>query len=287
MEELSPEEEKEIRASFAQTYGVELFFDEKPDIGNERLLPKLQKYCGNVKMGTRKAYSKSYLYFHLDHQVKYKDGQAPAQFLLAFADKGKEKQGNYTSSYGQSWRWRDAQAKIDKCSYTILATDLMSSSLNYKQRLELFRNSLRAVLETVDCRGIHWTRTQQFIKPTDYLASFSDVDVDELYGAINVRLFNIQDSDETLMDTLGLAAVGLPDIQCHFRGLNVSKVADVLYSLAYYIYEHGDIIEDGHTVQGIEPSDKWMCHHEFSLIDPKRVVLDINPGSPNAGGNRT
>jgi len=89
-----------------------------------------------------------------------------------------------------------------------------------------------------------------------------------------------------LMDTIGLAALGLPDLQCHFRNLDVQAVAGMLYNTGLYIFENGDVIEDGHTVAGINPNDKWLCQHEDSLLEPERVVLDVNPGYPFAAGNR-
>jgi hypothetical protein len=89
-----------------------------------------------------------------------------------------------------------------------------------------------------------------------------------------------------IMDTLGLAALGLPDLQCHFRTLVPGEVAAVLHNTAYYLFEHGDVIDDGHTVAGIEPESRWTCQHEKSLLKPSRIVLDLNPGPPFAAGGR-
>ena len=88
------------------------------------------------------------------------------------------------------------------------------------------------------------------------------------------------------MDTLGLAALGLPDLQCHFHGLDCNDVARLLHNLGLYVFENGDIIEDGHTIDGPKPGDKWRCQHEMALVKPERMVLDINPGAPYAAGNR-
>jgi hypothetical protein len=52
------------------------------------------------------------------------------------------------------------------------------------------------------------------------------------------------------------------------------------------LYESGDVIKDNHTVAGVGPDSKWICQHEQSLAKPERVVLDLNPGSPYAAGNR-
>ena len=80
------------------------------------------------------------------------------------------------------------------------------------------------------------------------------------------------------MDTLGLNTFQLPDIQCHFVGLNPSDVATFLFNTAKYIFDEGDVIENGDTIEGIEKGQEWVCGHEESLVGPERIVLDINPG---------
>jgi hypothetical protein len=52
------------------------------------------------------------------------------------------------------------------------------------------------------------------------------------------------------------------------------------------IFDQGDVIEDGHTVEGFPPGSRWRCRHEKALIVPTREVLDVNPGVPFAAGNR-
>lgn len=58
----------------------------------------------------------------------------------------------------------------------------------------------------------------------------------------------------------------------------------LLYNTAAYVFRHGDVIEDGHTVEGLTPNDKWVCQHEVALAGPEREVLDIAPGAPFAAG---
>ena len=83
-----------------------------------------------------------------------------------------------------------------------------------------------------------------------------------------------------------MGALGLTDLQNHYHNLVPGEVAAMMYNIAAYLLENGDIIEDGNTVQGLKPEDDWHCRHEMSLIPPERPVLDINPGPPFAAGNR-
>jgi hypothetical protein len=52
------------------------------------------------------------------------------------------------------------------------------------------------------------------------------------------------------------------------------------------IFQKGPVIESGQTVAGIQPGSKWRCQFENSLLEPKRELLDLNPGGPHAAGNR-
>jgi hypothetical protein len=88
------------------------------------------------------------------------------------------------------------------------------------------------------------------------------------------------------MDTRGLTEIGLHDLQCHYRDLDPTQVARVLFNTALYIFEKGPVIESGQTIAGIDPNSKWRCQFESSLLEPKREVLDINPGAPYAAGKR-
>ena len=87
------------------------------------------------------------------------------------------------------------------------------------------------------------------------------------------------------MDTLGLHVLGLPDLQCHFTGLDPNGIARILHNTAAYIYEHGDVIDDGHTISGPD-GEAWRCQHEDTLVPPHRLVLDLDPGDPHAAGTR-
>jgi len=289
---ISEEEiQRQLKKSFSSAYLVNLHFEKKPEIDRGALLRSMRRYCGKVEMPGPRG-DGCLLLFHADHQVRYPQGPVPAAFTLLGPvperrSGGEPKPTPAEASYQQSWQWRDAKATVDACPFSMMASDMPSGArLDYKERIELYRNSLRAVLEVVDCKAIHFTTSQQFVKPSEFLKSFAKPTSDVLYGAMNVRCFNIEGSEDLVMDTLGLAAIGLPDVQCHFRGLDRDAVAGMLYRAGHYIYENGDILRDGETIQGIAPRDRWKCRPELSIAEPLRRVIDITPDGPHAGGNR-
>jgi hypothetical protein len=100
-------------------------------------------------------------------------------------------------------------------------------------------------------------------------------------------MFRIENSPgDVLMDTMGMSVFDLPDLQCHFRGLEAGRVGSKLFNTAAYLYEKGLVIESGHTIPGLSPGEKWKCQYEDSLIGPDRTVIDLNPGPRFAAGGR-
>lgn len=277
------------KSGFARTYGVELFFSTPtptlPD--KSTLLEKLRERCGRIDPLGNTDESKLLAFVYLDHVVSYEDRRMPAQCLVAPSEKPPDVE-RLEPSLQQTWDWSEARGIVSKCRSTALVTDFLASALDYKTRLAMFHGVLQSVLELTSCLAIHWHASQRLVGPAAYLEARSVAKPDPLFPALNVRLFRVenQSAGETVMDTVGLAALGLPDLQCHFANLDPNDVARVLYNSAYYIFEQGNVIESGHTIQGITQDQRWVCRHEEALVAPERVVIDINPGPPYAAGKR-
>jgi hypothetical protein len=71
--------------------------------------------------------------------------------------------------------------------------------------------------------------------------------------------------------------LGLPDAQIHFHELVAGHVAGLLSELADYVFSGADI-RTGHTVQGLQPDQRWRVSHQQARVDPDRLVLDLDPG---------
>ena len=167
-----------------------------------------------------------------------------------------------------------------------MVTELMARLLPSRDRVAIFHGVLRAMIEVSSPDALVFKHSQQVIEPADYLAACGQ-DPILRPGSLNVRFFNISNSNgDSIMDTRGLAEVGLHDLQCHFRDLDPTAVARVLFNTGVYLFENGPVIQSGQTVAGIEPDSKWDCQFEDSLLEPKREVLDLNPGKPYAAGTK-
>ena len=93
-----------------------------------------------------------------------------------------------------------------------------------------------------------------------------------------------------LIDTLGMGTLCLPDLQYHFHDMDPNWVVNHAYNVASYILAQDNPIKDDETIDGVADGSmshhvRWKCRYEDSLIQPSRVVLDINMGNL-AAGNR-
>jgi Domain of unknown function (DUF4261) len=276
----------DTRGGFAQIYGVELLYETAPTISRAEIARCVKRRCPGSELTD--CGHNMFHFWHHDHRVKFADASGPAQTVVFQTEEPFKLTEALTESLQQSWSFPGAADVVGRCRNTIFVTDLVSSPLEYKERLELFQDALAGILDALPALAIHWQPTQQFVDPVRFLDAYHEGGSRRFFaGSLNIRFYKITNSPaDMVMDTLGLAALGLPDLQCHYHGLVPGAVAAVLASTGYYFFENGDVIEDGHTVEGPTAGSKWRCQHEESMLQPSRVVLDLDPGPRHAAGNR-
>lgn len=265
---------------------VELHFRSRPTCDYAAVKARAQEFLGGeIDSPDPAGADKAFLIVHKSHPVKYTQGQVPAQTAILATDQPPKLEA-YRQDIQQSWRCRRAEELLRGSQETRLVTEMMARLLPPRDRVSLFHGVLRAMIEVAHPDALVFKHTQQVIEPADYLAACGEEPILRP-GSLNVRFFNISNSDgDMVMDTRGLEEVGLHDLQCHFRDLDPKSVAAVLLNTAVYIFQNGPVIESGQTVEGTERNSKWRCQFENSLLEPKREVLDLNPGKPYAAGNR-
>lgn len=274
-------------------YGVELLFERRPKLDVPRILASMRKSCPLAKAPS--ASEELIAFFHEDHWAQFTDGAVPVQTAIMPTDKSPDPE-RIEAAVQQSWSWPDARSVASRCEHVVLVNEMFGAMLDRKPRLHLFQTALAAIIEALPCDAIHWVSSGQVISPKSFVDGIAEHGAgDPLTGAVNVRLFNIGgygsqhtpgSTGDMLMDSLGLEPFGLPDVQCHFRQVEATTMARVLFNTAAYLFHQGDVVEDGQTIPGLTQDQKWRCQHEASLVDPNREVLDINPGPGFAAGNR-
>lgn len=184
------------------------------------------------------------------------------------------------AAFQQNWHWPEANQIAKSCTYEILLTDLMSRTLPYKERLNIFMDFLVAVIKATQPNAVYSSPAQKILNPVDIINIWDTDKIQTLSAICNVRLYNVsndKDHKELLMDTVGLHIIGLPDFQIRFSTANENEVANLLWTYAYYVYEFGDVIVDGNTLEGLKAGSKWKCEKQFSLVAPERIVVNVMP----------
>ena len=240
----------------------------------------------DIEVPQSEAAGNTLLLLHRKLQYQLKDAVISPQTAILASDKAPEVD-DYTEKIQQSWSCNNASERIAESTSSRLVSEMMARALEPAERVRLFHGVLQAFIEITKPHAIVFGHTQQIVAPDAYLDSCSADPIKRL-GALNVRFFSISNSDsgDMLMDTRGLDEIGLHDLQCHFHDLDPNDVSQVLLNTALYIFDNGPVIESGQTVAGTEPESQWKCQFEDSLLEPKREVLDLNPGQPFAAGNR-
>ena len=263
------------KGSFQTLFQIYLLFTEKgtrPDGKKiqKALLSKFEKV--DIVANVKDSLSTFAIWKYI---VEYKDKQRlPAQVLMSDFENF---DGNNIDLMQRSQLW-DCPEKdeiLANCKYKIMLSDFMASGLPYKERCAMLTEWLETTLELFPDR--EQVLNNPWAAPTRFL-----------HFGMNIRFFNIQNTNDMMVDTLGLYAIGLPDIQYHFHDLDPNAVVNHAYNATAYIFDTDASIKDGETIdgiseQGIDRSIQWKCQYERSLIQPDREVMDICPGQYAAG----
>lgn len=213
----------------------------------------------------------------LEKDVKLDREKLPENFVISDPESIENPMAFFSSSLIQTWDWPDAEQAISKTKTVIEISDGTPEALARKERLQNFHNVLLSVLEVAKPTAIHWLPSQRMVDPQRYK---EDLEAGGMLfsSAVNVRMFKIEQSAERIMDTMGLTALGCLDLQSVFVNLEPSQMGLYLYHLAEYVFERGDVIRDGDTVEGMQPTERWRCQKLPSYVPPTRRVINVIPG---------
>jgi hypothetical protein len=257
---------------------AQFLFEHPFELNQEKILEELRKEFARVETGSASDEpDKPFLYFFPDYSVAYADKSAPAQCIIFVPENQQAKPEKFVQALQQSWHWPEAKQIVPKCKYAFHVTDFLSFGLAYKQRAEYYQKFITALIKATKPQAVHFDGSDKLVNPFAYALAVTEEEPDNLHGLMNVRFFNISNGGEgeMFMDTLGLHVFGLPDFQVRFTGLDPGRVAGLLTAYGNYIYEQGVVIEAGNTIQGLEAGDIWTCYFADALVEPPRVVIDL------------
>lgn len=212
---------------------------------------------------------------------QFKEGPIPVQLMItpctAF-------DGSEIDDFQRSQMW-DCQGERDRilseCHYQVFGTDMMAACLAPKVRAEMDMNFLEALVELYpDCEAVYFFNSGKLIL-TRNIRGNKIPNLDRFIKfAVNVRFFNIQGTEDMVVDTLGMGILFIPDLQYHFHGMDPNWVVNHAYCIASYLLSNDNPIKSGDTVDGVADGAisrqvQWKGRYEGALIQPAREVIDI------------
>ena len=261
-------------AKFSGIYDIRLLFQkENKNLSNDILYNKLLEKFVHVDVVAKSGLSSFAL---TEHQVEYEGGKkAPAQVIITEFMPIKEPIGDDIIRT-QFWDCPNGVELLDSCSWQIMVSDFMARGLPALERAEILSDLLEVALDIFpSCVGVYFSSSGKLLTAEGARNNPYSGPCRFFHGGVNARFFNVQNSDSMVVDTLGLYALNLPDVQYHFRNLDPNSVVRHAYNTAIYQFKNNVPIESGNTIEGIEAGSRWKCQYENSLIQPVREVLDI------------
>lgn len=271
------------------TFLIELLFNEKVVMPTEKEIEVvLSKRFGDIDCVTYGQESASYA--TKEYVAEFEDGNVPVMLTIISGDITDEFELDPVT-LSQMWECPDSEDILKNCKYHVAGVDMLGSGIqDYKKRAHLLCEYAEALVELFPtCTAILFRSSGKMYTKDDFIRINVPEDVRFIKYAVNVRFFNIEGTDDMIVDTLGMGALYLPDLQYHFHDMDPNWVVNHAYNVCTYNYENNAPIESGETIDGIvdgrmDRNLQWKCQYEDALVQPVRMVMDINMGDNASGG---
>lgn len=263
-------------------FAMTLLFDEKVGLPEQNEVEEAaSRHLGQNKVFTGNGENVGVAC--LDRTVETGKGNMPVLLMMSACFENDDKMIT-DFDRAQLWDCPDHERILSECRYAFTAIDSFGGGLLSTERAQLEIDWLATLLDLFpQCRAVYFANSGKLME-TDRLREMINDSDKELfpYMAVNVRYFSTGESDgELLIDTLGMAILGLPDIQYRFKGRNPSDIVCHAYNMACHLLYHDCPVMDGDTVGGFnangEPAN-WVCRYETAFVEPPREVISINVG---------
>ncbi len=165
-------------------------------------------------------------------------------------------------TWSPAWRWEELARR---CPHSIAIAMVAQRPLNHASMLLAFQAVLDAMLFSLDApirdrAVLHWIPAQQLLTFDHYCLLRTELG--PCGPAVNVRVTNATGRPgELVADTVGLAELGLPDLQTVFRGRDPAVV----------IRELRDYVRAVFVGERIEQT--WI--EEAALLPPERDAITL------------
>lgn len=270
---------------------VQLLMKEKctaPSV--QRMIEILSKHLGKVEAFGDQNKEKGFFSFAAwDYQSEFSDAKVPVQLSIMGCEPF---QADRIDEMKRSQMWNcqeDRDRILSECKYAVTCVDMLGGGLKAQIRANMLMDYLEALVELYPaCEAVYSLNSGKLIL-ADTIRGGEVKGLDRfIQYCVNARFFNINGTNDHVVDTLGLSLLYIEDLQYHFHDMDPNWVVGHAYSMASYILSNDCPIKNGDTIDGIADGRivqniQWKCCFEDSLIGPMRPVLDVCMGEYAAG----
>ena len=275
---------------------VQLLMKEKCETpGVERMAEVLSRHIGRVEAAEPSGKAADTmrniaLFAALDHLGHFSDDKRlPVQVSVMLCETfHPEKIDEMKRS--QMWDClQDRDRLLSDCKYCVFANDILCGALPPLERANFDMDFLEALLELYPaCEAVYCLNSGKLVLADTIRNGEAEGPDRFIRYAVNARFFNIDGTNDHIVDTLGLSLLYIEDLQYHFHGMDPNWVVGHAYNMASYILANDRPIKDGDTIDGVtdgrlDQSLQWQCHFEDAMVQPKRPVLDVHMNEYAAG----
>lgn len=262
----------------------------------ERMTEVLSQHIGRVEAAEPSGKMSSSmgnisLFAAMEHIAKFSDSQGPVQVSIMPCDTFHPET---IDEMKRSQMWdclQDRDRILSECRYCVFANDMLGGALDPLERADFLMDYLEALLELYpSCEAVYFYNSGKLLL-ADTIRSGEIKGLDRYirYG-VNVRFFNINGTNDHIVDTLGLSLLYIEDLQYHFHDMDPNWVVGHAYNMASYVLANRRPIKEGDTIDGIAGGQmvqnvQWKCSFEDAMVKPERPVLDVCMNE-YAAGNR-
>jgi hypothetical protein len=260
------------------TYAADILYAETPLITQTELLEALHERVGTVEPETG-GRPGAFLFSFPDLADPSREGGQPVGCTIERGD-GPLSDADIARALGQTRDWKDAGNAAHAHEARLVVSDRRAAGLGYKNRLRIFQDVVAAVSACATPTAVLWRESGKLVNPLALTrASRPGEKRDALQGAVNVRRLPAPVGGAKMaLDTLGLSALGLPDLECILRLEDPAKVEPFMLSIARYVFDLGDVLPDGRVVKG-PTGDRWILKRSRASCVPSREVLALRPAN--------
>ena len=215
-------------------YLIQMLFKEPVEMPDkEKMTAIMEKHIGSTECF---CYDKKMAGFAAqEHIAEFKDGKCPVQLMVMKCDKFKGK-GFDAFLMSQMWDCQEDRERIFReCKYQVVATDMLAAALPALERANLDADFLEALAELYPtCKAFYFQNCGKLFLAEDVRSHQIEGPDRFIRFGVNVRFFNIEGTEDMLIDTVGMSTLFLPDLQYHFHDMDPNWVVNHAYNAASY-----------------------------------------------------